>query len=118
MTRKINLVSKKDLDIEEFCTGGPGGQKQNRKKMGRRIRHRASGAVGECREHKSAEQNKRAAFRRMTETKEFKAWMRIQIARISGQEAEIESAVEKQMEPRNLKVEVRRDNGTWRAEDE
>ena len=30
-------VGKKDLDIQTFCTGGPGGQNQNRKKNGVRI---------------------------------------------------------------------------------
>lgn len=71
-------VTAKDLRIDTFRAGGKGGQNQNVTNSGVRITHDASGAVGESREHREQLQNKKAAFLRMTETKEFKSWMALQ----------------------------------------
>jgi RF-1 domain len=68
-------VTKKDLRITHFRAGGKGGQKQNKTSSGSRVHHDPSGAVGESREHREQYQNTRAAFRRMTETAEFKRWL-------------------------------------------
>lgn len=65
-------ITKKDLEIQTFRAGGKGGQNQNKRDSGVRVIHKASGARGESREHRGQLENKRAAFRRMTETKEFK----------------------------------------------
>ena len=71
-------VTAKDLRIDTFRAGGKGGQNQNKVNSGVRITHDASGAVGESREHRDQLQNKKAAFKRMTESKEFKSWMQLQ----------------------------------------
>lgn len=99
-------VTAADCDIETFCTGGPGGQAQNKKATGVRFRHRASGAVGECREHRSQYANKKEAWERMCKTKTFQAWTKLQAARIQGQPS-TEEVVQKQMAPANLKEEWR-----------
>jgi protein subunit release factor A len=39
-----------------------------------RITHLASGAVGECSEERRQPLNKRRAFERLTETKEYREW--------------------------------------------
>jgi hypothetical protein len=104
----ILSVTLKDCDVQTFRSGGPGGQNQNKRDTGVRIVHRASGAVGESREQRSQYQNKRAAFKRMTETKEFKLWLR----RALGHEALIEAQVERDMNPRNLLIEGK-SNGRW-----
>jgi protein subunit release factor B len=61
-------VTKKDLDVQTFRSGGKGGQNQNKVESGVRIIHRASGAVGESREYRDQPQNKKAAFQRMIKT--------------------------------------------------
>lgn len=54
MTKKlIRRITKKDLKIEYFRTGGPGGQAQNKKSTGVRITHPDSGATGESRNSQS-----------------------------------------------------------------
>ena len=82
MRELVLRVTIKDCDVQTFCAGGPGGQKQNASETGVRIIHRASGAVGESREHRTQWQNKKAAFRRMGETPVFKQW----VARIAGRD--------------------------------
>lgn len=68
-------ITIKDCDVSTFRAGGPGGQNQNKRETAVRIVHRASGAVGESREHREQLQNKKAAFRRMAESPVFKQWV-------------------------------------------
>ena len=64
-----------------------------------------SGAVGECREFKSQKQNKQTAFKRMAESKKFKQWHKIEVARRLGQLEKVEELVNEQLADQNLKVE-------------
>lgn len=77
MRQRITLVSRDDLKVEPVRGSGPGGQHRNKSWTGCRITHPPSGAVGEATDSRSAEQNRRAAFRRMTETTEFKIWLEL-----------------------------------------
>lgn len=99
-------VTKKDLDVQYFCTGGPGGQRQNKVASGCRIVHRDSGAVGESREERSQDQNRRKAFARLTTSKPFTSWVRMQAsARMKGF-ADAEAQVIAQMQPEHIKIET------------
>lgn len=109
--QKLFSVDLHDCDVQTFRSGGPGGQHQNKTETGVRIIHRASGAVGSSREHRSQLQNKKAAFRRMTETTKFKTWLNRKIFELDGKPSPEEKA-EKDMIPDNLKVEVK-ENGRW-----
>lgn len=94
MKRRVSLVTKKDLVVETFRAGGKGGQAQNKTETGVRITHPPSGAVGEARDSRSQDQNKRAAFRRMVASPHFQVWLDLMT------------------HPEHLKVEVIR-NGDW-----
>ena len=98
-------VTRKDFRIDTFRSGGKGGQNQNKRDTGVRIVHLASGAAGESREERSQLQNKRKAFLRLTETKEFKNWHRIEVARRLGNIKDLESEVDEAMKDENLKIE-------------
>lgn len=76
----ILQVTKKDLRIDTFTAGGPGGQHQNKTETGVRITHIESGAVGEARDSRSQDENKRNAFKRMYHSKEFQDWLRVMTA--------------------------------------
>lgn len=102
--RLLFSLTKEDFEIQTFCAGGKGGAHQNATQSGVRIIHRASGAVGECREERQQSLNKRRAFERMTETKEFKSWHLLECARRLGN-ITIEQKVDAAMQPKNLKVE-------------
>ena len=105
---KLFSVTLDDCEIQTFTSGGQGGQHQNKSETGVRIIHKASGAVGTSRENRSQLQNKKAAFRRMTEHPKFKVWLNREIFRLQGRKSAEEKAKE-DMNPKNLRVEVKQD---------
>jgi hypothetical protein len=111
--KKLFSVTLDDCEIQTFTAGGPGGQHQNTSNTAVRIVHRASGAVGTSRTERSQLQNKKAAFRRMTEHPRFKVWLNREIFRLDGKPSPEEQA-EKDMAPENLRVEVKC-KGKWAA---
>jgi len=111
--KPLYSVDKRDFEMQTFCTGGNGGQNQNRRKMGCRLIHRESGAVGEGREERSFEQNKKNAFRKLINTDKFQKWLKIQTAKALGTYVDTEEWVKEQMQPENLKIEGRNEEGKW-----
>jgi len=105
-------VSIKDCEVQTFRSGGPGGQHQNKTDSGARVIHHASGARGEARDSKSQLLNKKSAFKRMLDTDTFKMWLKIKSAELMGKPS-IEEIVEEQMNPKNIKTEVRDVKGKW-----
>jgi peptide chain release factor 1 len=114
MSRQLLFkVTKKDLVVDTFRSGGAGGQHQNRRNSGVRIKHPASGAIGESRNERSQHQNRRIALQRLADSRKFKLWVRLRAAEIMMGET-VEKRVEKLMSPENLVIENRVD-GRWRA---
>jgi protein subunit release factor B len=109
--QKLFSVTLKDCEVKTMRAGGKGGQHQNKTESAVRIVHPPSKAVGECREYREQIRNKRMAFKRMVETKEFKNWVRIEGLRESGELRKIEDQVEKEMRY-NTKTELVVD-GEW-----
>ena len=108
-------VTREDCDWQTFASGGPGGQHQNKTESGVRVVHRPSGAVGESREYRSQHVNRRTAFSRMAQSPVFMAWARLHSSHLIGKKS-VDELVDASLEPQNLKVEVRDENGKWRAE--
>jgi RF-1 domain len=92
-------VTRKDLKIDTFSAGGPGGQHQNTSNTAVRITHPASGATGEARDSRSQHQNMRNALRRMANSGKFRAWINQQLL---GNPLPPEEQVERDMAPENL----------------
>ena len=101
MREKLFTVTIKDCEVQTFRAGGKGGQNQNSRETGVRIRHRLSNAVGESREERSQLLNKRKAFKRMAESSEFQSWARIAA---SGMRP-INEVVDEMMADENLLIE-------------
>lgn len=106
-------LTRKDFEIQTFCTGGNGGQHRNAKQNGVRIIHPASGARAEHRDGRDQGKNKEAAFLKLTKTPAFLAWHKAEVGRrlglISEEEKlhrEVEHAVNLQMRPENLREEL------------
>jgi protein subunit release factor A len=78
----ILTITIKDCKQQFFRSGGPGGQNQNKRETGVRIIHPPSGAVGEARDERSQEQNRKLAFERMAKSDKFQSW----IKRVCGTE--------------------------------
>lgn len=94
-------VTAKDCRMDTFRAGGKGGQNQNKRDTGVRFTHAPSGAVGESREERSQLQNKRKAWRRMAESKEFQAWAR----RVALGLRPIDEIVDDLMAAENLQID-------------
>jgi len=110
--KRINLVSPKDLEIS-FCVGsGKGGQAKQRTNSCAVIKHTESGSIGRCSESRSQEENKRAAFLRMTKTPKFKFWLARKLYEINNSEA-MEETIDKEVVDKNLKYEIKDENGRW-----
>src|SRR5574343_761329 len=112
MKELLFSVTKKDLEIQTFCSGGKGGQHQNKVETGVRIIHTESGAVGEARDSRSQHGNKKAAFLRMVNSKEFKMWHKQKI-RENLKRKTIDQRVDEMMVDKNILVEVQDDKGRW-----
>jgi len=116
MSKKLLFsVTKKDLKIETFPAGGPGGQKQNKTSSAVRITHIESGAIGECRNHRSQSQNKKEALNRLVKHPKWKVWHNRKVHEcITGET--LEQKIKKAMKLENLKIEIRK-NGKWKIEE-
>lgn len=120
MSKKKELVfsvTRKDLEIQTFQSGGKGGQHQNKTSSGVRIIHRPSGAVGESRTDRSQHRNKRIALKRLSENQKFKIWVQRKVFEITDGKT-LEQKVELQMQPENLKIEQLSEDGKWEKFDE
>ncbi len=113
-------LTKKDFRVGTFCTGGKGGQNQNKREMGVRITHKVTGISYECREERSQLQNKKKAFLKLCNDKKFKNWLKyesLKICQKQKKEKSIDEIVEEAMNMNNLKIEIKKNN-TWIEEKE
>lgn len=108
-------VTAADCRWDYYRGSGKGGQHRNKTDSACRCTHLASGAVGQAEDDRSQHKNKRLAFMRMIETQKFKAWHKLEVARVTGKLKAAEEQVEFDMKHR-IKVEVRKDN-KWVPED-
>lgn len=110
--KKQVLFSVTAADCEWSYTRGTGngGQKKNKTNSAVHCMHRPSDAHGYSESSRSQADNKRDAFIKMAESKEFKTWHRIETMKRSGQMNLIDAEVEKQL--RQIKVECKQD-GKW-----
>lgn len=112
MTKELLFsITANDCEWSYTRGTGKGGQKKNKTSSAVHCMHRPSGAHGYSEASRSQRDNKEDAFRKMAETKEFKDWMRLEIARRTGQLLEIEDAVNREM--KRVTVEVKDEEGRW-----
>ena len=112
MKKLLFSITKKDFDVQTFCSGGPGGQHQNKTQSGVRIVHKESGAMGESRTDKSQYQNKKNALKRLVESARFKLWINRKVFEIN-QVKTIDERVNEALDKKNLKLEVKDEKGRW-----
>lgn len=119
-TKPIFSVTIKDCDVQTFAVGGHGGSGKDTSNTGVRVVHRESGAAGRATESRSQLENKRTAFSRMAATPTFRNWAKVKVAEVTGAKkpANIEWLVDREMLPKNLKVEGVDKDGNWYELDE
>lgn len=113
MTKEKKLlfsVTKDDCEWSYTKGTGAGGQKRNKTSSAVHCFHRPSGAHGYSEASRSQLDNKRDAFVKMANSKEFQKWNRMEAWRRMGVLDEIDRKVAEEM--RNIKIEIRID-GKW-----
>lgn len=103
-------VTKDDCDWSYTRGTGNGGQKKQKTSSAVHCKHRASGAKGYSESSRSQHENKRDAFVKMCETKEFKEWHRLETLRRTGMLDQIDRKVAEELT--KIKIEIRVD-GKW-----
>jgi protein subunit release factor A len=113
-------VTMKDLEMQTFTVGGHGGGGKDTSNSGVRLIHKASGAVGEGRDHRSNTRNRQDALVRLANTKEFKQWHRVECAKRMGQQipetpeqikARIDRMVDEGLKDGTIKIEYLENGG-------
>lgn len=101
-------VTASDCEFKYTKGSGAGGQKRNKTSNAVYCIHKPSGARGYSEATRSQRKNKEDAFYKMSQTKEFKNWHKIEISRITGKLEELKRYVEREL--KKAKVEVRKNN--------
>lgn len=112
MRKLLFSVTAKDCDWSFSHGTGNGGQARNKSQSAVHCLHRASGARAFSQAGRSQEDNKRDAFVKMCQSKEFKAWHQREVWKHLGVLDQIEKTVAEGMRPENLRMEIRVD-GRW-----
>lgn len=102
MKKPLLTLTKKDFVITYYSGSGAGGQHRNKHQNCCRITHTESGVTGKGTESRSRIQNKKIAFKRLTDNPKFKSWLKIK----SIHEEEIQDKVKEAMLPENLRVDL------------
>lgn len=117
MSELLFSVTASDCRFDYFRGSGKGGQKRNKTSSGVRCTHKESGAVGVSDDTRSQHDNKKIAFQRMAETKAFKAWHKLEVAKRTGALAAASDYADREVRSKRTTVEIQRD-GRWVPEHE
>jgi protein subunit release factor B len=112
MKTKLFSVTASDCNWSYYRGSGKGGQKKNKTSNCVQVTHIKSGASAYSEEGRSQRHNKETAFRKMAESDKFQKWLKVEIARRSGELALIEEQVEKEL--LKVSVEIKDEKGLWK----
>ncbi|MBX4181775.1 hypothetical protein KW807_02830 [Candidatus Parcubacteria bacterium] len=111
--RLVFSVGLQDCSVEEIASrGGNGGQNKNRRHTAIRIRHAPSGAEGYSADERNQHRNKVEAFRKLSQSKEFQLWARVEASRLQGLPS-LDSIVDDSMSDKNLRIDRKSTAGLW-----
>lgn len=117
MKELLFSIGPKDFKWDFFKTSGPGGQNKNKRDTACRCTHIASGAIGIGSEEREQGKNRRLAFERCVNSEKFKAWHKLECARVlvdKNERRKIEREVDAELLRReNLLVEIKDKDGRW-----
>jgi peptide chain release factor 1 len=104
-------VTASDCEWSYTRGTGKGGQKKNKTNSAVHCMHRPSGAHGYSEASRSQAENRRDAFVKMAESKQFREWNRLELMRRLGMIDAIDRQIEYEL-AHNIKLEIKID-GRW-----
>ena len=117
MKELLFSIGPKDFKWDFFKTSGPGGQNKNKRDTACRCTHIASGAIGIGSEEREQGKNRRLAFECCVNSEKFKAWHKLECARVlvdKNERRKIEREIDAELSRReNLLVEIKDKDGRW-----
>ena len=102
--QKLFSVTSKDFEWTFVRGTGKGGQKRNKTSNAVRCYHPSSGASGFSQDGRSQIHNRRSAFRKTVDSPKFQNWLRLEIARHTGELVEIERKIDRELGDPNITV--------------
>ena len=84
MKKKLFSITAADCTWQYFRGSGDGGQKKQKTSSAARCIHEPSGAVGEAQDTRKQSENRKLAFQRMINSKEFQSWLNLEIDQRMG----------------------------------
>jgi peptide chain release factor 1 len=114
MSKKELLFSltKKDFVVQWFSGTGAGGQHRNKHQNCCRLYHPDSGVRTTGQSNRDRIANQKEAFKSLVDHPQFKLWFNFKVMECLDKES-IEDKVNKMMDPKNIKIEGKDENGTW-----
>ena len=112
MREKIISLTKKDFIVTQVAASSKGGQNANKTATKVTIVHPASGARATDGTTRSWLENRGRAFKKLAKSPRFRVWL-AEVSANARQGKTIEQEVEESLDPKNLKWEVKDDNGRW-----
>jgi peptide chain release factor 1 len=109
--KPIFSVTAADCEWSYTRGTGKGGQKKNKTNSAVHCMHRPSGAHGYSEASRSQAENRRDAFVKMAESKQFREWNRLELMRRLGMIDAIDRQIEYEL-THNIKLEIKID-GRW-----
>jgi len=106
MKEKILTITAKEFNWDFVRGSGKGGQKRNKTCSAVRCTHKESGASAWCENGRSQLHNRQKAFEKCCKSDKFQKWLRIAIAKITGELAKIDDEVDRLMDEKYLKIET------------
>lgn len=107
-------VTRNDFEIQSFTVPGHGGGGKDTSNSGIRLKHIPSGATATGTKHRTNSQNRKDAFLKLIESKEFKKWHKLECAKRMGKQPEeseddimrrVDRMIEQGLKDGSIKVE-------------
>lgn len=111
MREKIFSLGPSDFEVTWFSGTGAGGQYRNHHCNCCRIKHKETGIIGTGQSNRNQEANKKEAFMSLYNNSSFQLWLKGKINEALYDKESIDDIVDREM--KNIKIEVKNDEGKW-----
>lgn len=110
--KKLFTLTRDDFQIDYFSGTGAGGQHRNKHQNCVRLKHNDSGVSVTGQSHRERKSNIKEALTNLKNHPQFRLWINRRVYEIDTGKS-ITEIVDEQMNPKNIKVEMKDEQGVW-----